>query len=134
MRALKTAAATLSVVLMASCSGLSDEARGMVGDYYIPELSSDEPIMELNDDGSCVVHAIKKDVLSYSVKGEWNVLNDSLIMELDPATLAWEGDSALIGDIPVRMAKRVTDFNGLSLTLTVGGVDYVYFRHVDAKE
>lgn len=111
-----------------SCSGLSKEAKEMVGEYYIDEVSIDSPVLELKSNGTVVQRAIKPGVLSYSVKGKWNVEHDSLIIKNDTVPFDIEGDSTLIGEIPQRMSKAVVAFNGITLTLRSGGADYVYFR------
>ncbi|WP_302994497.1 hypothetical protein, partial [uncultured Muribaculum sp.] len=67
----------MSALLLSSCSGLSPEAREIVGVYYNNELSDDTPVLELNDDGTSVMRAIKPDVLTIEVPGTWNVVNDS---------------------------------------------------------
>ncbi|MDE5826647.1 MAG: hypothetical protein K2H57_03645, partial [Duncaniella sp.] len=83
----------------AGCSRLSSEAKEIVGTYYNTELSQTEPVMELRNDATCVIRAIKPGVLSYSVDGKWNVEHDSLIVRLDPGSLKFVGDSTLIGHI-----------------------------------
>lgn len=125
-RAKLTAAALLP--LLVACSGLSKEAKQMTGDYYIDEVSPDIPVMELRKDGTVIQHAILPGVLSYSVRGKWNVKNDSLIITNEPRPFEFEGDSTLIGEIPARMSKAVVSFNGLTLTLRHNGADYVYYR------
>lgn len=100
----------------------------MVGEYYINEVSTDEPVMVLNSNGSVVQRAIKTGVLSFSVKGKWNVKHDSLIIVNDTKPFDIVGDSSLIGEIPPRMSKAVVNFNGSSLTLRSDGADYVYYR------
>lgn len=118
--------AALALSVSTACSRLSSEAKKMVGDYYIPEVSEDVPLMELNSNGKCLIRAIKPDVLTYSVEGKWNVLDDSLKLKLDPATLKCQGDSTLVGDIPETLNKAVVNYNGLTLTLNYNGINYVY--------
>jgi hypothetical protein len=115
-------------LLATSCGDLSSEAKQIVGNYIIPEISQTEPVMELKRDATCVVRAIKPGVLSYSVEGTWNVENDSLVMALDRSTLKAEGDTLLIGDIPARSARRIVEFSDFSLQLENGGVVYYYKR------
>ena len=79
----------------------------MVGEYYIPEISEDDPVMELNSNGTCLFRAIKPGVLTYVVRGTWNVVNDSLTVQLDPTTLEWEGDSLSIGEIPTKSSRHI---------------------------
>ncbi len=118
--------ALISVPLAVACSPISDEARKIAGNYYIPEVSDKTPLMELNTDGTCVVRAVRPDVLTYSVEGRWDVKRDSLLIELDPATLQWEGDKSLIGDIPARLGKKVLSFTNNQLSLESDGINYVY--------
>lgn len=120
--------AIVALVLLAACSGLSKEAKEMVGTYYNTELSQTDPVMELHKDAKCVIRAIKPGVLTYSVEGKWNVLNDSLILELNPATLSFEGDSTLIGSIPTRVARKVIEHSDFNLQLEQDGVAYLYQR------
>lgn len=126
--------ALLCACAIAGCSRLSSEAKEMVGDYYIPEVSQDEPLMELNSDGTCVIRAIRPGVLTMSVPGKWNVLSDSLMVQLDEEGLVTTGDSTLVGNIPSEIKKAVVEFNGTTLTLEYDGVQYVYLRRGHIKE
>lgn len=112
------------------CNGLSDRAEGMTGVYYQTSVSENEPVMELNDDGSCVIHAIKPGVMSYTVNGTWNVEDDSLMIETDGRVASVTGDTTVvkIGAIPAKKSYAIADFNGLSLTLHRDGNDYIYVR------
>lgn len=119
--------AVLAAVIMQSCSGLSGEAKKIAGNYVIPEVSQQLPVMELNPDATCVVRAIKPGVLTYAVEGTWNVENDSLVMLLDHSTLkVEEGDASLVGNIPDRSARKVAGYTDLSLELKSGDVVYYY--------
>lgn len=129
MKTPRMMAAALGVAALTACSGLSREAREIVGDYYNTELSQTEPVMELRKDGSCVIRAIRPGVLTYSVDGRWNVENDSLVMTLDPATLQSKGDATLVGHIPARYAVRIIEHNDFNMTLEQGGATYLYTRH-----
>ncbi|MCF0219769.1 MAG: hypothetical protein HUK14_08300 [Muribaculaceae bacterium] len=112
-----------------SCNRLTKEARAMTGNYYIPELSEDVAIMELNDNGKCVMRAVNPGVLTFSVEGRWNVKKDSLIMDLKPETLTYEGDSTLIGEIPAHSSRYIADFNGINLTLQhPDGLNQIFHR------
>ncbi len=51
--------ALLLTLLAQSCSGLSSEAKKIAGCYVIPEVSQQQPVMELNSDATCVIRAIK---------------------------------------------------------------------------
>lgn len=113
---------------LTACGGMSDRAREIAGVYYIPEVSEDTPLLELDTDGSCLVRAVKPGVLTYEVPGKWDVLRDSLIIHTDASKLKFMGDSTLIGHVAKVIAKRVSGFNGISLTLAKGGIEYVYHR------
>lgn len=115
-------------IACAGCHRLSSEAKKMTGNYFIPEISEDEPLLELRKDATCTLRAIKPGVLTYSVDGYWNVLNDSLIADLDPSTISWEGDSSLIGEITPHYTRGIVSFNEVTLTVEKDGVQYVYHR------
>lgn len=100
----------------------------MTGNYYIPEISEDDPMLELRKDATCTMRAIKPALLTYSVEGTWNVVNDSLVAELDPSTLKWEGDSSLIGEITNHYSRHIVSYNEVTLTVDRNGVQYVYHR------
>lgn len=126
-----TATLFLSIAILAilcGCSRLSSQAKKIVGVYYNTELSDTQPVMELKKDGRCVITAIKPGVLTYSVEGRWNVENDSLLLELNPATIVSEGDDTLIGNIPERMSQHIHSYSDLSLQLEREGVVYSYKR------
>lgn len=118
-------------VLMSSCGRLSDQAKEMVGNYYIPVISEDQPLMELNGNGECVVRAIRPGVLVYEVPGSWNVENDTLLIKLKPEDIVWEGDSSLIGDVPPELKRAVVEFTGVNLTLKQNDILKVYRRRVE---
>lgn len=128
---------TLSLALvaaamtLAACSSLSPEAKEIVGVYFNPELSQTDPVMELHEDATCVVRAIKPGVLTYSVHGTWNVKNDSIVFLLDPTTVESEGESTLIGDIPSRYSRRVVEHNDFNLQLEQDGIVYLYHRRTE---
>lgn len=129
-----TIAALMGGSTLGACSRLSSEAKEMVGNYFIPEVSQDTPLMELNADGTCIQRAIRPGILTMSVPGKWNVLRDSLIMEFDPTGLQTEGDSTLVGNIPLSIKKAVVNFNGSTLTLEHEGVQYVYLRRGQLRD
>lgn len=125
---------TLSLALLTAlcgCSKLSPEAKEIVGVYYNPEVSQNEPVMELNPNATCLIRAIKPGVLSFDVKGTWNVENDSLIMLLDSSTLHFTGDSTLIGNIPERIVRKVAEHNEFSLQLEQNDVSYIFHRRTE---
>lgn len=131
-----TASLPLCAVIAASlltsgCNPLSDEAKEMVGNYYIPVISEDQPMMELRGDGRCVIRAIRPGVLTYQVPGKWNVENDTLRMVLDPEGMTWEGDSSLIDEVPPEIKRAVVEFTGVNLTLKQNGILKVYHRRVE---
>lgn len=113
---------------LCSCGKLSKEAKAIVGTYYNTEVSQSEPVMVLKKNADCVVTAIKPGVLTYSVKGTWNVKNDSLIMELDPTSITYEGDSTYIGTVPTYMARKIVGSTMFALQLEKDGVSYMYQR------
>ncbi|HAB41069.1 MAG TPA: hypothetical protein DCE24_04365 [Porphyromonadaceae bacterium] len=127
------AAAALCAVTM-GCHRLSEKARQMPGHYYINEISQDLPLLELNDDATCIVRAIKPGILTYAVAGRWDVVGDSLVIEVEPVLTELQGDSSLVGDIPARLARRVQEFTGTSLTLRHDGSDYVYLRRIPVAD
>ena len=53
---------------------------------------------------------------------------DSLIIELTPGSIRFDGDSTLIGDIPTRVARKIISHNDFSLQLESGGVSYLFQR------
>ena len=108
----------------------------MVGTYYQTAISETEPVMELNEDGSCTIHAIKSDVMSYTVNGEWNVENDSLVIDTDGVAASVTGDTTVVrvGTIPTHVSYAISSFNGLTLTLNRGGTDYSYVRRGQNEE
>lgn len=121
--------ALLAAIAATGCSRLSGDARRIAGNYYLDALSHADPVYELRDDATCTIRAIRPGVLSYAVDGSWNVVGDSLIAILDPATLSWEGDSTLIGDITTRYGRHLVASDDHSITLEVDGVNYTYRRH-----
>lgn len=124
-RRLLVAAAAMG--LLAAC-GLSSREKEMVGNYFISEISDIEPLYELRGDGSSVMRAIRPEVLTCWVEGRWHVKGDSLIIENDLSTVGFEGDRSLMGEVAPRAAYRISDYDGVSLTLRKDGIDYVYHR------
>ena len=128
MKSFRISLLLVGSLAVASCSHLSKEARQIIGTYYNPELSQTEPVMQLRKDATCTVTAMKPGVLTYSVDGNWDVANDSLIIELTPGSIHFDGDSTLIGDIPTRVARKIISHNDFSLQLESGGVSYLFQR------
>lgn len=118
-----------AIGLLAGC-GLSTREKEMVGNYFISEISDIEPLYELRADGTSVMRAIRPEVLTCWVEGQWRIEGDSLIFENDLSTVKFEGDRSLMGDVAPRSAYRITDYNGVTLTLRKDGIDYVYHRRV----
>lgn len=125
---LKTLACTMAITTATACSNLSDRAQEMTGNYYEPAISETTPTMELNPDGTCTIRAISPGVLSYSIKGTWNVLRDTLFVDSDGKAVEIQGDSTLIGDIATHLARPVVNFTGSQLTLKFHDSDKVYIR------
>lgn len=125
-----TLAAIALTLTLHACSGLSSRAKQMTGDYYLPSVSENEPVMELNPSGKCVLHAIKPDVMSYTVEGKWNVKDDSLIIKTEGKAQNVTGDTTVVrvGNIPTHISYFISDFNEHTLTLQRDGNDYVYSR------
>lgn len=137
MKTISKASVLLAAAVLATgCSHLSDEAKEMIGTYYQTAISETEPVMELNEDGSCTIHAIKPDVMSYTVNGEWNVENDSLVIDTDGVAASVTGDTTVVrvGTIPTHVSYAISSFNGLTLTLNRGGTDYSYVRRGHNEE
>ncbi|MCM1076772.1 MAG: hypothetical protein NC411_05380 [Bacteroides sp.] len=120
--------AVFSALVLCGCSHLSREAKEIVGTYYNTELSQTEPVMELRKDATCLLRAIKPGVLTFCVDGKWNVKNDSLVIDLKPETIKFEGDSTLIGEIPSHISQKVVSYNDFSLQLETDGINYLYQR------
>lgn len=128
MKKITTILGLAAVAALTGCNPLSDEAKEITGNYYIYEISDDQPLMELRPDATCTVRAIRPEVLTYSVEGKWNVRNDSLVILLDSATLKWDGDSSLIGEIPARLDKKLISHTDFALELETDGINYIYSR------
>ncbi len=128
MKPTATLALTTVGLLLAGCSKLSPEAREITGHYYISEVSPDIALMELNDDATCIMRAVKPGVLTYAVPGTWDLLNDSIIMTLQPDKLTFEGDSTLIGTVSPTIRRRVVGHTDMSLTIENEGIEYTYQR------
>ncbi len=111
-----------------SCNPLTDEAKEVVGNYYIKELSDDVPIMELNDNGKAIYRTIKPEVLTISAEADWNVVGDSLIFDIKKDKVTFDGDSSLVGNIPNHISKKIVAHDAWTLTLEQSGVHYVYYR------
>lgn len=132
---LKASLLVLPAIVLMSCNRLTDEAKAMVGDYYIPEISQDQPIFELKDNGKCVVSAVEPNVLTYHIEGKWNVIDDSLKIDLDPQKITFEGDSTLIPEIKDRhRSYAVVSYNDINLVVRRDGLQYSLHRHVDEED
>lgn len=122
------------IVALTGCNRLSSEAKEMIGQYYVPEISQDVPIMDLREDGRCTVSAVKPNVLTYSVDGKWNVKDDVLKIDLDPKTLTFEGDSTLIGEIEPERRYPIVSYNGITLEVKHDGLTFSFHRRVKPVE
>ena len=127
------AATAFLSVFGSSCNHLTDEAKEIVGDYYINEISDRTPLMELNDNGKAIYRTIKPEVITISAEAEWNVVGDSLTFEIDQEKINVDGDPTLVGKIPDRISKKIVAHDDWSLTLEQNGVNYVYRRHHKSK-
>ncbi len=122
-----------ATIALTACNHLSSRAKQMVGDYYIQEISYSEPILKLNGDGSCVMTAIKPGVVTYSVEGKWNVEDDSLVIDLNPKKITWEGDSTLIAKVPEHVSYSIVSYNDITLEIENKGINFALHRRVNAN-
>lgn len=126
------------VILLTACNHLSREAKKIAGNYYLTSISEDEPVMELNTDGSCRIHAIKPGVMSYTVDGTWNVEDNEIRIKTEGVLSSVTGDTTIVrvGRIPTEITYKIATFTGHSLTLRRDGNDYMYVRrgHYDSLE
>lgn len=119
----------LFFLLLASCGGLTDQEKRMVGKYYVPALSDTNPLIELNADGTSVLRAIRPGDITYSVTGVWKVDNDSLIIESDSTSITIEdGDPGLVGHVSRRVAYPIKGYNESTLSIVRQGITYDYHR------
>lgn len=132
MKLLYLLAAVVTAMIASSCNHLTPEAKEIIGDYYIDEISDDEPLLELKDDGTSVVRAIRPQVLTVSVPGEWNVERDSLIIVNDLSQLKAEGDTSIMGTVARRMAHKLIHHDDYSIVIEKKGIPYEYRRHRQA--
>ena len=117
------------LLLLASCGGLTDQEKRMVGKYYIPALSDTHPLIELNADGTSVLRAIRPGDITYSVTGVWKVDNDSLIIESDSTSITIEdGDPGLVGHVSRRVAYPIKRYSESTLSIERQGITYDYHR------
>lgn len=121
--------ATMVLTLLAACGGLSNKAKRIAGSYCNISVSDEVPVFELNPDGTCVMRAIRPDVLTISVKGTWNVVDDTLVIQHNLATVQAEGDTSLVGTVAPEFKALVVGHSDYSLTLLRDGIEYEYIRH-----
>jgi hypothetical protein len=123
----------LPALLLAACSGMSEQEKRMIGKYYIPVISDSKPLIELNADGSSVLREIHSSDITFSVSGQWHVVEDSLVIENDSSSITIEdGDPGLVGYISHRVAYPIKSFNESTLSLErQGGIVYDYHRRVE---
>lgn len=130
----KLLTAAIAMVLLTACGGLSNKAKKIVGNYYNTSVSDNVPIFELNRDGSCVARAIRPEVLTISVKGTWNVVDDTLIIHNNLETITADGDTSLIGTVSPEYKAFVAGYTDRSLTLQRDGVEYEFVKRVAAAD
>ncbi len=125
-----TKAATLTLLgALCACNGLSDREKELVGKYYNTALSDMKPEIELNDDRSAVVRAIRPGDLVYSVDARWEATADSLLLIPDTTSIAVEeGDPAAVGHVPARLAWPIVKYNDQTLTL-IRNRNTIDYRH-----
>jgi len=117
---------------LASCGGMSEREKGMVGKYYIPAVSDTNPLMELDADRGAVLRAIRPGELSFYVKGTWHVEDDSLIIVNDISSITIEeGDPSLVGTVAPRVAYPVLHADETVLRIEKQGIPYDYHRRMD---
>ncbi len=116
----------LSAAVLTGCGGLSRKAKEIIGVYYNDAVSADVPVFELNEDGTCIMRAIRPEVLTISVNGTWNVEDDSLVIVHDLSTLKAEGDTSLVGNISPTYSAALINHTPQSLVLGRNGIEYEY--------
>ncbi len=120
------------LALSASCSGMSDREKSMVGKYYIPAISDTHPLIELDADRNAVLRAIRPGELSFYVAGQWRVENDSLIIDNDASSITIEeGDPSLVGTVAPRVAYPIVNFDETTLRIEKQGIIYDYHRRMN---
>lgn len=120
------------LALLAACGGLSDQEKKLVGKYYNSSLSDTNPVIELNADRTAVRRAIRPGEITYSVKGNWKVDGDSLVISLDSTSITIEeGDPGLVGQINTRKAIPLTGFSENNLSVQQQGITYVFHRRME---
>lgn len=120
------------LMLLAACGGLSDREKQMVGKYYIPAVSDTNPLIELNEDRTSVLRAIRPGDITYSVTGTWQCDGDSLVIVNDSTSITIEdGDPGLVGHVTRRVAYPIRSFNESTLTIERQGINYDYHRRAE---
>lgn len=124
--------AVVSGLALVSCGGLSKQEKQMVGKYYIPAVSDTKPLIELNEDGTSVLRAIRPGDITYSVSGTWSSDGDSLVIVNDSTSITIEdGDPGLVGHVTRRVAYPIRSFNESTLTIQRQGINYDYHRRAE---
>lgn len=126
--------AVCAMMLLVACGGLSNKAKKIVGNYYNTSISDNTPIFELNRDGTCVARAIRPEVLTISVKGTWNVVDDTLIIHNNLETITADGDTSLIGTVAPEYKAIVSGYTDRSLTLVRDGIEYEFIKRVSVTD
>ena len=118
--------------MLASCGGMSDREKSMVGKYYIPAISDTHPLIELDADRHALLRAIRPGELSFYVTGQWRVDNDSLIIDNDASSITIEeGDPSLVGSVAPRVAYPIINFDETTLRIEKQGITYDYHRRMN---
>jgi len=130
---LRCVAACVAVAAMlAACGGLSEQEKRMVGKYYIPTVSDTYPLLELKNDRTAVMRALRPGELSFFVEGVWEVENDSLIIANDTTSVTIElGDPSLVGTVAERVSYPILGFDDNTLRIEKQGVVYDYHRRME---
>lgn len=122
----------LSLLLLTSCGGLSDQEKKLVGKYYNPSLSDTRPVLELNADRTAVRRAIRTGEITFSVAATWKVEHDSIIILCDTTSISIEeGDPGRVGHINPRKAIPLSGFTENNLEVNESGAIYVYQHRFD---
>lgn len=129
MKAIRLTFAAAAAALLASCGGMTDREKAMVGKYYISAISDTHPVIELNDNNASVLRAIRPGELSFSVEGTWHIVGDSLIIVNDASSITIEeGDPTLVGNVAPRVAYPIIKADETMMRLERAGVLYDYHR------
>lgn len=118
----------IAAILLSSCGGLSSKEKQIVGLYYNPAVSDREPVFEFYSDGSCVMRAIRPDVLTLSVKGTWHVVDDTLVIHHNLATVTAVGDTSIVGTVAPVFRAKLIDHTDYTMILDRDGIEYEFLK------